>query len=75
MATAVCDNCRYLIHWRARRGNRLKDHSCPACGGKLRSKKDDAHDNSMGWTPILEGAAKYKALTPELRNNGQAGQP
>lgn len=77
MATAACENCRHLIHWRARRGNRLADHSCPTCGGKLRAKRDDANDNAMTW---YGSGRPYRAdgwlnQAPAGTTEGQAGQP
>lgn len=38
MAWAVCVDCKEQKYWRAKRGARLKDFRCDACGGKL--KKD-----------------------------------
>ena len=35
MAWAKCKSCGRDVHWRATRGARLADLSCPSCGGEL----------------------------------------
>lgn len=37
VAVAVCTQCGRQVYWAASRGSRLRDLSCPQCGGKLRS--------------------------------------
>lgn len=49
MARAVCKNCRRIHYWHAGRGIKLKNISCPKCGGELeayRWGKHHAPDNS-----------------------------
>ena len=47
MAWAICKNCGCPVSWPAKRGHRLKDYSCPRCGGELRRSTHDEAVEAM----------------------------
>ncbi len=65
MSNAVCISCDQRVHWRARRGTRLKDIKCPDCNGDLRAVtsrdwdrwRDQRNENAM-FDAILEAGEK-----------------
>jgi len=47
MAWAICKRCGCPVSWPAKRGHRLKDYSCPKCGGELRRATHDEAAEAM----------------------------
>lgn len=77
MPTAICSECKALIHFRNTRGARLADLAC-RCGGKLkaanrsgmtvRSKNLYRREFGLMWFGNVESASQVKRVPTKVRN-------
>ena len=60
MARAICTQCGTTVRWRATRGSRLADLSCPDCGGRLRSTSCTKSSRGTRKQCVICGQIRYK---------------